>query len=176
VPYAKNTANLSKMVKKQRDFMGYDAKSVNTYRTEEKKGLQRKKAFIKDRMKNYFQSGTRSHVRFEVGHTEIEEYYSIFDEEHCGKVSVGRPKRKVKGKWVPTKRICHKFEVEKDKSEFLISHEDIETSSHPDIGVEFIKKKNYQLKTFEFIYFPDTKHAQVKFVQVETIETSERKL
>lgn len=176
VQYAENTANLSKMVKKQRDFIGYDADAVKIYRSQEERQIQRKKTFIKDRVKNYFQSGTRSHITFEVGHTEVEEYYSIFDGNHCGKVSIGRPKRKVNGVWTPSKRICHKFEVGKDDSEFLITHERIETSLQPRYGVKFIKKKNYYLKTFQFIYFPDTKHAQVKFVQVESIKTTEEKL
>lgn len=173
VPYG---ADLSAAAIKQRNFIPYDETAVSKFHVAASRQIASRKAWMKDRIKDYCQSGTRTRVKYTVGHTEVEEYYTLFPAENCGKVSAQRPKRKVDGVWKPSKKITHTFTSGKDDSEFFVTKEITVTTARPDIGYEFVDEKSYHLREFSYIYYPDIKHAEVKFYQVESSKSSKRKL
>jgi hypothetical protein len=165
-----NTAHLSRDVIKQRNFVGYKREEVNDFRTKHLEIVNRTIKFINQRVKQRLQDGVRTRTTIQLGHLEVNEYFCIFHEGHCGKIHTGTRKRKKNGEWSRTKIITHTFNLDRDDCEFDMNNEYTTHGLFPHSGLQVTHVHKFWVKTFKFIYFPEILYGEISILIARDVE------
>jgi len=107
------------------------------------------------------QEGVRTQNTIQLGKLGLYEYLKIFDENCMGRISCGHRRALVNGKFIQRKAITHSFVIGRDSHCFDFTNSYSTSTDFPFCGYEITHTKNFGVKSFKVLYFPEIQYAQI---------------
>jgi hypothetical protein len=153
----------------QKSFVGYPEEDVRIWSEKYSEVTKKTKKWIEERVNGKLQGLVTNILTIQLGKLEIEEYYGIFQPKFLGEMASGTKKMKRNEKFVDTKWIRHSFS-KNHIWPFIFGNEYEYTTDFPAFGWALTSKRKFWVKSFQFTYWCELKHAEIKVHICRTME------